>query len=100
MDHETELREKARAALRTGRIPARVPANLWGGRGSGEACAICGLPVAFEQSELEVDFDGSGATFHLHAACFSAWESERRQADDAALRRGTPPLVSPQAWGR
>jgi hypothetical protein len=99
MDHETELREKARAALRTGRIPARVPANLWGGRGSGEACTICGLLVAFEQTELELDFGGSGATFHLHAACFAAWESERRRAEDA-FRCGTPRLVSPQAPGR
>ena len=76
------LREKARAAIKEGRMPAIRPERTWGGPGTGVPCSVCDQPVAKDQPEFEVEFVDSGPTssvgiFFLHARCFAAWEFER-----------------------
>jgi hypothetical protein len=49
----------------------------------GAACTVCGLPVAKEQLEFEIQFAHDGDQpgldkFHVHLPCFAAWEFERR----------------------
>jgi hypothetical protein len=73
---EQALREKARAALRDGRIPARRQDKMWSGRVSGQ-CAVCGLPVNPEELEFEILFGSD--KFQLHDECLAAWEFERTQ---------------------
>jgi hypothetical protein len=79
---EKILREKARAALRDGKIPNRRPDRTWGGPGVGAPCSICALPVRSDELEFEVQFardsDNPGLDkFHIHARCFAVWELER-----------------------
>lgn len=83
MPDEPLLREQARVAIRSGRIPLRYPDRVWGGPGAGEPCAICERPILKDQLELEIQFaraDGAMPRldkFHFHIRCFSAWELER-----------------------
>ncbi len=79
---EDSLREKARTAIQSGKLPSRRPDRTWGGRGIGLPCAICDVPVGHDQMELEIQFaaDGRGPhlrAFHVHTRCFAAWELER-----------------------
>jgi len=86
---ETELRQRARVAIESRRMPNRHPDRLWGGPGVGAPCPICGRPVTKDEMEFEVQFakdgnpsgraDGDGHldVFHVHVRCFSAWDLER-----------------------
>jgi hypothetical protein len=80
MNEETRLRELAREALRNGKLPNDRPHRMWGGPGCGASCAVCGLPIQANQTELELDFAREGLdqdNQHLHQHCFAAWEFER-----------------------
>jgi hypothetical protein len=79
---ETILREKARAAIRNGKLPERRPDRTWGGPGVGASCAVCDLPVTKDELEFEIEFAHDGTDpgldkFHVHLRCFAAWEFER-----------------------
>jgi len=79
---EHVLREKARAVVHDGQLPARQPDRTWGGPGVGAPCTVCELPVTKDQMELEIEFardsDYPGIdNYHVHVKCFAAWELER-----------------------
>jgi len=88
MPDEAHLRERARAAVESGKIPARDPDRTWGGPGVGATCTICGLSVSKQQTELEIQFahdekpgvESGLDVFHVHVRCFAAWEFERKKA--------------------
>jgi len=85
MPDEPLLRQQAREAVRSGKIPAHRQDRTWGGPGVGAPCAVCGKPVAKTEMELEIQFSHDGDTtgldkFHLHVRCFAAWEFERPHA--------------------
>jgi hypothetical protein len=82
MPDEPILREKARAAIRTGKLPSRAPDRTWGGAGVGAECSVCSKPVTPTELEFEIQFargpDNPGLDkFHVHIRCFAAWEFER-----------------------
>lgn len=86
MFDERTLREKARAAVRNGKLPNRTPDRTWGGPGVGALCAVCGLRVTKDETAFEIQFARNGGEpgldkFHLHIRCFAAWEFERRAVD-------------------
>ena len=88
MPDEVILREKAREAVRHGKLPSRRPDRTWGGPGVGAACAICEQPVTKSELEFEIQFTHDGGDpgldkFHVHIRCFAAWEFERQNADEA-----------------
>ena len=56
------LRERAREAIRSGRLPSRSQDRTLGGPGSGEKCAVCGELVTRQMTELEAEFNHDGAT--------------------------------------
>jgi len=84
MPDEPLLREKARAAIRAGKLPSRRPDRTWGGPGIGEPCTICGEPIRRDQLEFEIQFARDGSSpgldrYRVHLRCFAAWEFARTQ---------------------
>ena len=80
------LREKARQAIETGKLPGRHPDRTWGGPGAGSCCTICGAPIQSDEVELEIEFargsDGVGFDkHHVHFRCFAAFEVEVRKVE-------------------
>ena len=89
MADEALLAEKAREAIRSGRLPARPPDRTFGGPGTGVTCAVCHEPVTRNQMELEIEFNRHGATpgldrYHLHTKCYAAWDLERKHVEGAS----------------
>jgi hypothetical protein len=90
MPDEVILREKAREAIRSGKLPVSKPSRMFGGRGSEKPCALCGDIVPRGQPELEMEFtrDGSDPEAHrylFHVRCFAAWELERTKVSTESL---------------
>jgi hypothetical protein len=88
MDDEASLRERARAAIRSGALPHRRPERTWGGHGSGASCTICRAPVTRQEVEIEVEFAHTaghpgGRQLTAHSRCFAAWEAECRLLERA-----------------
>jgi hypothetical protein len=82
MPDEKNLREKARAAIKAGKVPTRRPDRTWGGPGVGAPCVVCDLPVTKDELEFEIQFTHDGDNpgldkYHVHVRCFAAWEFER-----------------------
>lgn len=106
MSGESDLREKAREAIRAGKLPNVPPESMWGGRGDGSPCAICDQPIRPDEVEFELEFPGGAddspgqvdharenghqppANPHVHIGCFTAWELERQQS--AAMSGAAP----------
>ena len=89
MPDEPILREKARDAIRSSRLPTRAPDRTFGGVGTGEICAVCGGVLTAQQMELEIEFNRHGAGsdiehYFLHPRCFAAWEFERTKVGSTA----------------
>jgi hypothetical protein len=82
MSDESFLRGKAREVIRTGKMPDAIPDHVWGGRGTGVECAICGAAIGQAEMELEIEFtrgDGQGPNnYFVHLRCFSILEIERQ----------------------
>ena len=81
MNDADTLREKAREAIESGKLPTRKPDLTLGGLGSGRTCAVCGELLTRTQVELAIEFNRHGSTpgldtYHLHPRCFAAWEFE------------------------
>ena len=92
MPDEAILRQHAREALQTGRLPRRQPDRTWGGPGVGAPCAVCNQPVIRDEMEFEIQFEHGGATpgldkFHVHLRCFAAWEMERTKPTKAGKQK-------------
>ena len=84
MPDETLLREQARAAIRSGKLPSHQADRTWGGPGVGARCAVCALAVTKDQMEIEIEFAHDGDApgldkYHVHVRCFAAWGFERNK---------------------
>src|SRR5678816_2376603 len=66
MPDEVSLREKAREAIRSGKLPARKPSRMFGGTGSEKPCALCGDIVPRDQPELEMELTRDGSAPEAH----------------------------------
>src|SRR6185437_12839462 len=69
-------------AMKASKLPECRPERMWGGPGTGAACAICGKTIGTGEVEFELQFASDGASgtanYHVHAQCFAAWDLERR----------------------
>jgi hypothetical protein len=82
MPDEPVLREQAREAIRSGKLPSRYSDRLFGVPGSGGPCALCGKPLPHNEMEIQLQFNRNDGTagldqYHLHHPCYAAWEFER-----------------------
>jgi hypothetical protein len=80
---DQELREMARMAIRSGKLPDRLPERSWGVQGASACCSVCGIGLLSHEAALEIEFptiEGACETEskHLHARCFAAWGAEVR----------------------
>jgi hypothetical protein len=82
---ETELRNRARALIEEGRLPAVRVAQYWGGVGGGHDCSLCDKAIGAKDVEFEVETAG-GSVFRFHFMCHAAWQFECARAE--ALRNG------------
>src|SRR5688572_8212657 len=96
MSDELILRQKARDAVRNGKLPARRPDRTWGGPGVGAPCTICDKPVTRAEMEFEIQFEHDGAMpgldkFHVTsgASPHGSWNGRRRR-DRWTSRPWTP----------
>jgi len=49
------LLERARQAIAAHELPSGVSLRVWGGRGCGKICSLCGQPIGFNDVEIELD---------------------------------------------
>jgi hypothetical protein len=109
MSDEPILREKAREAIESGRLPAARPRRTVYGHSAGAICTVCGYAVRRGEMHYELEFQASPPTegkslrdtlqrFNawpevrrsiLHERCFAAWEFECSQVGPADRRPST-----------
>jgi hypothetical protein len=86
---EIVLREMAREAIRSGKLPSRPADRIVERHGwSGLACRVCGEPVKRDELVVEIQFRRQDpplglACYQLHQRCFAAWEFERTKVPGA-----------------
>jgi hypothetical protein len=90
MPDELFLRDKAREAIRRGKLPVKKPDRAFHGPSSGAVCVVCGDAIPRQQMEVEIEFDSHGvmpgsAHYHLRSGCLAAWEFERTKVDRASI---------------
>ena len=89
MPDEPLLREKAREAIRSGKLPRRQPDRTFGAPGGGESCALCGERVGRDQMLLQIEYQPHAASglrsYHLHLGCHAAWDFERAKVGDGSV---------------
>ena len=74
LDPDPYLRERARAAMSSGTLPRRAPNRTFGGRGSGETCAICGDRIRLNQVGFEIVFvHDAGSEESRFTFIFDVW---------------------------
>jgi hypothetical protein len=61
--------------LDDGSLPAKPCAVLWGGTGTGAACAGCDEPINPSQIEFECHGE-DGVIVHICRSCYSAWDAQ------------------------
>jgi hypothetical protein len=101
---DASLRQKAREAIRSGRLPSRTPARTYGGPGNGMACAVCGAIITRDDLGLEIEFDRGGTPpaldcYHVHPRCLAAWEIEGRRCDAGRSAPAPGAALSPRNDG-
>jgi hypothetical protein len=78
---------KIRAMIQAGSLPDHKADAMWGGRGCGNTCPVCGQAVTAADVEMELEFRGpSGGRvdiYHLHGRCHAFWDFERRNFESA-----------------
>lgn len=89
MPDESSLREKACEKILSGRLPSTKPDRVFGGKGSGGTCAVCGRQLTQDDVDFEIEFNRHGSTpgldrYYLHQRCFAAWEFERTRVEMGA----------------
>ena len=68
------LLERARRAIATHELPLGVSSRVWGGRGSGKACSLCGQVIGFNDVEIELDGVDAGTGVRFHSKCHLLWQ--------------------------
>ena len=82
---DDELGRLAKQRIQAGELPCDPDRRMWGSRGSGALCSLCGRPIRHEEVEYEIEMPEEGAerVLRLHLACHSVWQAECMRARDA-----------------
>ena len=68
------LQDQARARIARGDLPCERPPHIYGGRGTGEVCSLCGEVIGSDAIEYEAPIKGD--SFHFHILCHAVWQRE------------------------
>ena len=73
---ESDLRERARRLLISGRLPSSEPAASWAGSGRDEPCCVCQVLVRPDEIAFDLSFRSleRDVELHMHSRCRIAWE--------------------------
>jgi hypothetical protein len=82
---EERLRPIARNRIEKGTLPCEQPYQMFGGKGSGKPCSLCGEPIPADQIEYEVQRPGTAGgpkgELRFHIVCESIWLLECARRD-------------------
>jgi hypothetical protein len=72
---DATLRRLARERIESGELSCERTARMWGSRGTGVRCALCGLAIGPDDVEYEVELSAHSApsTLQFHLACHAIW---------------------------
>jgi hypothetical protein len=70
--------QKKDGAQASARLPPKGQGRIFGGRGQGGPCALCGTPIEPSQIEYEIEWQDHETLrrSHLHLACFERLRSD------------------------
>ena len=76
LDHD--LRPRARALIREGRLTCAPPLRVWGGYGTDLRCSLCGELIRTDDIEYEIEQPNltAATTYRFHFDCHAAWQLE------------------------
>lgn len=79
---DSELRDRARRLLASGRLPFSDPAASWAGSGRGEPCCVCRVLVRSDEIGFDLSFrmPQREVELHMHSRCRIAWEQARNRS--------------------
>ena len=58
------------------RLRRKGAVKLWAGKGSGLACARCGVPIESSEIEYEIALGEATTSVRIHIECFAHWRAE------------------------
>jgi hypothetical protein len=73
MQDERALYAGALERIEAGELPGEVPKSVWGGKGGGDPCALCGKHIRRNEVEYEVQ-DAADRVFLFHLRCHAIWQ--------------------------
>jgi len=81
---DDELGRLAKQRIKAGELPCNASRRMWGSRGTGAPCSLCGRPIRLEDVEYEVeipeaevaDAEAAQVVLRFHLACHAVWQSE------------------------
>jgi hypothetical protein len=79
----------ARRRIASGALPCGTPPHrMWGGYGSGKACAVCDKAIEPAEVEFEIEESIGGQVKQMwcHILCQAAWQIECARAVSFAAR--------------
>ncbi|HEX4025004.1 MAG TPA: hypothetical protein VHX52_09930 [Steroidobacteraceae bacterium] len=76
----------AKQRIQAGELPCNPSRRMWGSRGTGAPCSLCGRPIRIEEVEYEIEVpdEGKEQVLRFHLACHSIWHSECVRGGSAA----------------
>jgi hypothetical protein len=79
---EAELRPIARERIAMGQLPRETPTRMWGGKGTGQVCALCDKAIERDEVEFEVEhrIGETAQMLRFHLVCESIWQLETARA--------------------
>lgn len=95
--NEEALQVRARERIDQELLPREKPSRMWGGRGTGLACALCDAPILASEPEMELEYEPPAAlsTVRFHLRCQSIWDVVRQVQKTSqwiSVQQELPPL--------
>ena len=76
------LLDRARRAIAARELPTGVSSRVWGGRGSGQLCSLCGQAIGSNDVEIELDGIEAAAGVRFHSKCHHLWQEACRHMSE------------------